>query len=108
MYLNFSDLDIFNSELITSKQNTVEDFKKILITTRQPKKIEIYDFQNIEIQKNTPLDYLFQNDFIINLDDLYCHVHIANKIDYNQIYTNYYDNTYKGISPQVCFYKERI
>ena len=71
-------------------------WKKKFILTSNPKKIEVFDFHNIELHDQTSLEYLFKNDFMINLDDLYCHVYISDELDYNKIYTSYYDNTYKG------------
>ena len=85
-----------NEDFETPKESTIQDLKQWIRTRKEPKKIEIFDFNNVEIHEQTPLEYLFYNDFLVNFDDLYCHVHISENTDYNQIFTRYFDNTYKG------------
>lgn len=86
-----------NEEFETSKDSTIQDLKRWIRAKKEPKKIEIFDFNNTEIHEQTSLEFLFNNDFLVNFDDLYCHVHISEDIDYNQIYTRFYDTTYRGI-----------
>lgn len=87
---------MFNKEIDLPVEGNILDLKKQFIINSNPKKIEIFDFHNTEIHDQTSLEYLFKNDFMINFDDLYCHVYVSNQIDYNRVFTSFYDNTYKG------------